>query len=394
MYYLKEWPRSLLTLPNKVRLGLLIVCTMLCLSIHILTFPDSHNGSLLIIPLGLAAWMFKKRGLFACVVTEVSVLVVYYSIRFRSVLWPFSFALFFWGGVFILLFIGYIIVVVRTLVDSAEEARQKAEQAEQLTAIAYGQQLQLNQLKDHFITHVSHELRTPLTVLGGYLELLKTQDDALNPMRESPLLTEAVTSHEELVHLVDRVLEATTITNEPLSAHCEVIPVRRVVEEVLADLNPVEAQAYTIRLQIAEQVMVWADPPYLRQVIGHLLSNVFKYVPKQTQISIEISQPTPSSLVCLSVQDAGPGIPPEEMPLLFEKCVRLKRDLAGPIPGMGLGLYICRHLVEAMGGHIWVESSGRKGEGSRFCFTLPPSLLAVASSAGSRIGSQVKVAQI
>ena len=67
MYYLKEWPRYLLTLPNKVRIGLLILCTILCLSIHILTFPDSHNGSLLIIPFSLAAWMFKKRGLLSVV---------------------------------------------------------------------------------------------------------------------------------------------------------------------------------------------------------------------------------------------------------------------------------------------------------------------------------------
>jgi signal transduction histidine kinase len=76
--------------------------------------------------------------------------------------------------------------------------------------------------------------------------------------------------------------------------------------------------------------------------------------------------------VCLSVQDAGPGIPAEELPLLFEKCVRLKRDLASSTRGIGLGLYICKQLVEAMGGHIRVESSGRLGEGSRFCLTLPP----------------------
>ena len=80
----------------------------------------------------------------------------------------------------------------------------------------------------------------------------------------------------------------------------------------------------------------------------------------------------PSSPVCLSVQDAGPGIPAEELPLLFEKFVRLKRDLAGSTRGTGLGLYICKQLVEAMGGRIWVESSGHLGEGSRFCVTLPP----------------------
>jgi len=94
------------------------------------------------------------------------------------------------------------------------------------------------------------------------------------------------------------------------------------------------------------------------------------------------------------VQDAGPGIPPEEIPLLFEKCVRLKRDLAGPTPGMGLGLSICKYLVEAMEGHIWVESSGRMGEGCRFCLTLPPSFLSSVSSAGSLPGPQAKFAQI
>jgi len=70
------------------------------------------------------------------------------------------------------------------------------------------------------------------------------------------------------------------------------------------------------------------------------------------------------------VQDEGPGIPSEEQPLLFQKFVRLKRDLAGPIQGTGLGLYMCKQLVEAMNGTIRVESSGNKGEGSRFCLTL------------------------
>jgi len=386
MRYVKEWPRFLLTLSNQIRLGMLTLCTMVCLGIHILTFPDSHNGSLLLIPAGLAAWMFKERGLFACLAAEIAVLVVYQSIRLKSIWWPFSFAVFFWGGFLVLLFVGYIIIVVRALVDSADAARRNAEQAKRQTAIAYDQQLQLNQLKDHFITNVSHELRTPLTVLGGYLELLKTHHEDLTVVKRTDILTEALESHEELVNLVDRVLEAVTVSGELPPAHCEVVPVHQIMQEVLAHLNPADVQVYTIRLQIAEQVMVWADPQYLRQVINHLFSNIFKYVPKQTQITIETSQPASSSPVYLSVQDAGPGIPSEEMPLLFEKLVRLKRDVAGPTPGMGLGLYICKHLMEAMGGRIWVESSGRMGEGCRFCLTLPPlpppSLSLVSPTAG------------
>jgi signal transduction histidine kinase len=107
-------------------------------------------------------------------------------------------------------------------------------------------------------------------------------------------------------------------------------------------------------------------------VLRNLLANIFKYVPTQTEIRIEATQANPSSMVCLSVQDEGPGIPADELPLLFEKFVRLKRDLAGSMRGAGLGLYICKQLIEAMGGRIWVESSGREGMGSRFCLTLPP----------------------
>ncbi|HEX3643263.1 MAG TPA: hypothetical protein VHV10_18415, partial [Ktedonobacteraceae bacterium] len=130
MRYVKEWPRFLLTLSNQIRLGMLTLCTMVCPGIHILTFPDSHNGSLLLIPVGLAAWMFKKRGLFACLAAEIAILVVYQSIRLKSMWWPFSFAVFFWGGFLVLLFVGYIIIIVRALVDSSDAARRTAEQAE------------------------------------------------------------------------------------------------------------------------------------------------------------------------------------------------------------------------------------------------------------------------
>jgi signal transduction histidine kinase len=83
------------------------------------------------------------------------------------------------------------------------------------------------------------------------------------------------------------------------------------------------------------------------------------------------AQETSAEYVCISVKDTGPGIPPEEIGLLFERFVRLQRDLAGAKRGTGLGLYISKQLVEAMGGRIWVESSGIEGEGSLFCFTLP-----------------------
>src|SRR2546430_1544324 len=131
MHYPQEWPRLLLTLPNKIRIGLLALCTILCLGTHLLTYPESHNGSLLVIPASLAAWMFKKRGLLVAVIVEFPIMVVYYSIRFKSIWWPLSFTIFFWMGVVIALLICSVIISIRTLLDSSDTARRDAEQAKQ-----------------------------------------------------------------------------------------------------------------------------------------------------------------------------------------------------------------------------------------------------------------------
>jgi signal transduction histidine kinase len=210
MRHLKEWPRILLTLPNKIRIGLLSLSFILCLGIHTLSYPETHNGSLLIIPGVLAAWMFKKRGLLASIAVIFPVMVIYYSIRLKTIWWPLSFALFFWAGVIVALFICSVIAGVRTLVDSLEVARREAEKAERQIAIAYDQQVQPNKLKDQFLLNVSHELRTPLAVLGNSLELLFEQREYLDQMLQTEVLTLATQNHEELVSLVDRVLEAMT----------------------------------------------------------------------------------------------------------------------------------------------------------------------------------------
>jgi len=111
---------------------------------------------------------------------------------------------------------------------------------------------------------------------------------------------------------------------------------------------------------------------------GDQSTQSLKYSPTDTpvvigaalrEISTQDAQTTPQ--VCISVQDAGPGIPPAESPLLFQKFVRLHRDLSGTVRGTGLGLYLSKRFVEAMGGRIWVESTGTAGQGSCFYFTLP-----------------------
>src|SRR5437588_6546869 len=376
------FPLSLLSLSRGKRLLIVILSYGVAIPGLWFFFPRLHNGASMLVSIICLCWLFRYRGLL---IGMFSIALVMWLI-YHYMLWErwYGHALVerVVLGFGISLLLGLTICWLRTAVDLLHVARQQALAAEQerLRALqanyhimlASERQRQANELQEQFLLHVSHELRTPLMALGSFFELLKRYFDKLNPVERTQLLTRALANYEELVSLVNGVLDAIRVTAAFPSARCEGVPVRRVVQAELAHLDPRDVQAYTIRLQVAEQVLVWADPQSLYHVLQNLLSNVFKYVPTQTIITIDDARPAPFSPVSLIVQVAGHGVSSEEDPVLFEQFVRLKRDLGGPTRGTGLGLYICKRLVEAMGGRIWVESSGRIGEGSRFCMTLPP----------------------
>ena len=243
---------------------------------------------------------------------------------------------------------------------------------------AYEQQQYLNQLKDQILLNVSHELRTPLTEVYGYLELMNTYHDKIDDVTQKAFIKNAIGGCEELQLLVNAMLDTVRTDHQPKNLHLEDIPVAQTVKDVLDLFSPRTLQDYELQMNIPEALMVRADQQHLRQILRNLLSNAFKYTPSHTLISVDatliespILEKASSPEVRISVKDNGPGIAPEDIPSLFEKFVRLKRDISSSIRGNGLGLYISKQLVEAMGGRIWVESSGIEGQGSRFCFTLP-----------------------
>lgn len=243
---------------------------------------------------------------------------------------------------------------------------------------AHVQQQRLNQMKDQILLDVSHELRTPLTEVYGYLELLAGYNGQLDDTTQMIFLKRAINGCEELQMLINDVLETVRADNQPQVPHLQDILVNQAVKDVLELFDLRTMQDYNLQITISETLAVRADPQYLRRVLRNLLSNAFKYTPPHTALVIDanltIKTPTgisSSPSVCISVKDSGPGIPPDDISLLFQKFGRLNRDISGPIRGVGLGLYISKGLVEAMDGQIWVESSGIAGQGSRFCFTLP-----------------------
>ena len=117
----------------------------------------------------------------------------------------------------------------------------------------------------------------------------------------------------------------------------------------------------------ADLPLVQADAGRLEQVLSNLINNALKFTPERGTIGLDVT--AVDTAVEVAVADSGPGIPPEEMSLLFQKFSQTSTGKSAAAPGTGLGLLICRHLVEAHGGRIWAESE--VGRGSRFIFRLP-----------------------
>src|SRR5215831_14754496 len=139
--------------------------------------------------------------------------------------------------------------------------------------------------------------------------------------------------------------------------HLQVFSLRHEVQTVVAHFDPRMLQDYHLGLDLPELLLVRADPSFVRQIMRNLLANACKYTPPRTNITVSATPWSPkdgqqahTSMICVRVSDEGPGIPPEQQPLLFQRFVRLPNAAASALPGTGLGLAICKQLVEVMGG--------------------------------------------
>lgn len=367
MPFLQTFPQYLYTLPRKTRLWILILFWLPSL---LLLLP--HRGPfdiLLVLPVVLATLLFKYRG--GLILATVAVIQVAISNTLRMGLhWPQDMDTAFFMGILVF-------AATAWIVGSQRSALEKEARMSQQTAQDYEQQRRLNNLKDHFLLNVSHELRTPLTEVRGYLELLQEHRAQLDEETQVTFVNHAIRGCEELQMLISNMLDAMQIDLEQDILNREELLLLDIAKEVVDGFAPQKIAEHTLHLDISETLKIWAEPQHTRQIMRNLLSNAFKYAPPSTSVFIQASSAEnvanvqDEQQICISIQDQGPGIPPSDIPLLFHRFARLKRDLSGPIRGSGLGLYICKQLVQGMGGKIWVESSGIGGEGSRFCFTLP-----------------------
>ncbi len=259
------------------------------------------------------------------------------------------------------------------LYTEQREAVQRAEESEQL--------------KNHFLLTASHELRTPLTAIQGYLELLSIHGSRLSEKDKTRFITSARRASEEVILLLGNVMDTSQMNQKEIVLTLSTVQLSRALLPVLDILEPnVVRQGRNIEVNIDDTLHIHGDESRLRQVLLNVLGNALKYTPIKTNIVIHAERvDTPKAhmfippsiilpdtpVVVLSITDQGDGITPEDQGRLFTKFVRLPNALKSMQRGSGLGLYICRQLIEAMGGAIWVESTGVPGEGTTFFIALP-----------------------
>ncbi|MGH2508806.1 MAG: GAF domain-containing sensor histidine kinase, partial [Ktedonobacteraceae bacterium] len=234
---------------------------------------------------------------------------------------------------------------------------------------AYERQKELDHLKDQFIMTASHELRTPLTAVQGYIELLNQYNNELSTEVRTEFIQKAHRGCDELALLVGNIMDASRLQIEAERIRLAPVELASSVRHVMEILEAVtRRERRPVSLIIPPSLFIQADDLRLRQILLNLVSNALKYSLPETPIQVLALQG--QGLVKISVRDYGLGVPREEQERLFERFVRLDRDMNSPVRGAGLGLYISKRLVAAMGGRLWVESSGIPGEGSTFAFTL------------------------
>jgi len=224
---------------------------------------------------------------------------------------------------------------------------------------------EFDRLKDEFIAIVSHELRTPLTSVYGAAMTLESHD--LDEKRKQALLEIISTEAARLSRLLDDILWVSRLDSGRARPHITPVPPLALTEEVVdATRTHLPHELSLELLHDSPLPDVAADSDKLRQVLVNLVENAVKY---SHAGRIQVRLGSYYGNVRFSVRDEGPGIPLNQQERIFEKFYRLDPNMTNGVGGTGLGLYICRELVEAMKGDIWVESI--PGQGSTFSFELP-----------------------
>jgi len=228
---------------------------------------------------------------------------------------------------------------------------------------------QVERLRRDFVANVSHELLTPLTAVRGFAETLLEGADE-DPKARRDFIRIMHNEADRMVALVEDLLQLSRLESGRVELRPVELDAGIVVDEVATVLRPqIEAGGLAFENAIPHDLgPVKADRELLRRVFMNLIGNAVKYTPAGGRITVS-GMLVSSREARFVIEDTGVGIPPEDLPRVFERFYRVGKDRSRASGGTGLGLAIVKHIVEAHGGRVWAESE--PGRGSRFWFSLP-----------------------
>ena len=243
----------------------------------------------------------------------------------------------------------------RALIDDAARVRAQEETA---------------RLKEDFVSAAAHDLKTPLTTIMAQAQLLERRAERDGRSAELPGLRRLVRETGQLSRLVDELLDASRLERGAFPIHVEDGDLARIVREVT---ERERAGSERVELAVDGPLSGRFDPERIRQLVDNLIENALKYSPAGSPVEVHAWAEDGSAR--LAVSDRGIGIPPEDLPHVFERFRRGSNVDHRQFSGIGLGLYICKGIAEQHGGRIWVESA--PGRGTTFNVALP---LAIADA--------------
>lgn len=226
----------------------------------------------------------------------------------------------------------------------------------------------VNELKSRFLSIVSHDLRTPLTSIKGYAQVLTLQDD-LPADQKNGYLKVIAKEADHLGGLINDLMDFVSIEAGKLRVEKKSVSLKETLGDLAARMKPqAEAKKIGLTVSVPEGLPnMLLDKRRIEQVLTNLVGNAFKHTPEGGSVAVA-AEPKPEGIL-VSIQDTGEGIPPADLPRIFEQFYQVEAHQSKK-DGIGLGLTICQEIVKAHGGAIQVHSEG-PGTGCRFWFTLP-----------------------
>ena len=219
------------------------------------------------------------------------------------------------------------------------------------------------QLQEDFVSTITHELRTPLGFIKGYSTSLLREDTSWDPETQKEFLTIIDEEADRLSLLIENVLESARLQSRTLPLRFQPLRLDAVLRDVVARIR-VRHKNLDVNMDLKSMPQIQGDGVRLAQVFDNLFTNAVKYAPN-APIDVLLNQV--GDRIIVSFIDHGPGIPAESLPLIFERFYRVRSEKT--VTGTGLGLYICKQIIDAHRGKIWAEST--PGQGTTFFIELP-----------------------